>query len=340
MVCVNNNQQQVPLVKLLSRYWLVFGIVAVVLSVAVGVSCGIVQVPLSDLLSLVSGKTISPLHETVVLQIRLPRVLFAALVGACLAVSGGAFQAVLRNPLADPYILGVSGGAALGSVLALTLGGQSPIVLPLAAFGGAILSLLVVYLVARASCSSTHTLILAGVMVGSFSSALLLFLLWLAPADSVRNAVFWLAGNLAHVRADWLPWGYCLALLAFLLLWRQHRVLDLFTQGEDVAADLGVNVGRSRMLVFAAAGLLVATAVSMAGLVGFVGLVIPHVVRLLCGPAHGRLLPAAAMAGATFLVLADTLSRVLLAPAELPVGVVTAIVGAPFFLYLLRLRGE
>lgn len=322
-------------------HWLLWLSGVLLVACYVGVSCGTMTVPWREIAAIVSGDTgSSSLHEVIILKIRLPRVLFAALVGASLSVSGAAFQAVLRNPLADPYILGVSGGAALGSVLALTLGGYSVLMLPVSAFSGALIALLAVYLVARSSRGDSHTLILAGVMVGSLASALLLFFLWLAPADSVRNAVFWLAGNLSNVRVDWLPWGYCISLSAFFVLWRQARVLDLFTQGEDCAADLGLDVSRARLWVFTAAGLLVAMAVSMAGLVGFVGLVIPHVVRLLWGPRHARLLPAAALAGAAFLVVADALSRMVLAPAELPVGVVTALIGAPFFLYLLRLRGE
>jgi len=299
-------------VKQFSRFsWVLWLVFALLLSLLIGLSCGTVSIPLRELLNVLFGSASDggvSLNSVVIHKIRLPRVLFAALVGAALSVSGASFQAVLRNPLADPYILGVSGGAALGSVVAC--------------YG------------------DNNTLILAGVMVGSLASALLLFLLWLAPSDSVRNAVFWLAGNLANVRADWLPWGYVFSSIAFLLLWRKARVLDLFTQGEDCAADLGLDVGRARMQVFAVAGVLVAIAVSMAGLVGFVGLVIPHVVRLLWGPGHARLLPASALAGAAFLVLADALSRTVLAPAELPVGVVTALIGAPFFLYLLRLRGQ
>ena len=331
-------------VKQFSRFsWVLWLVFALLLSLLIGLSCGTVSIPLRELLNVLFGSASDggvSLNSVVIHKIRLPRVLFAALVGAALSVSGASFQAVLRNPLADPYILGVSGGAALGSVVALTMGGYSALLLPTAAFCGSLLALFIVYMVARSSYGDNNTLILAGVMVGSLASALLLFLLWLAPSDSVRNAVFWLAGNLANVRADWLPWGYVFSSIAFLLLWRKARVLDLFTQGEDCAADLGLDVGRARMQVFAVAGVLVAIAVSMAGLVGFVGLVIPHVVRLLWGPGHARLLPASALAGAAFLVLADALSRTVLAPAELPVGVVTALIGAPFFLYLLRLRGQ
>lgn len=297
---------------------------------------GPLHLSLGDLVNILLGQSASPTENAVVLRIRLPRALLAALVGAALGASGGAFQAVLRNPLADPYLLGVSGGAALGAVLAIALGITAPLVLPMAAFVGALGALALVYWVARAQRGSPHTLILSGVMVGSLASALLLFLLWLTPSDPLRTAIFWLAGNLALANPTWLPWLGGWSLLAFLLLWSQFRTLDLLTQGEEVAADLGLDIGRARLVVFAAAGGLTAAAVAQAGLVGFVGLTVPHVVRLLWGPGHRRLLPASALSGAIFLVVADTLSRTLLAPAEMPVGVVTALIGAPFFLYLLR----
>lgn len=290
----------------------------------------------AELIATLTGHPASPTHTAVIIKIRLPRALLAALVGAALGASGSAFQAVLRNPLADPYILGVSGGAALGAVAALTLGFSSALLLPGAAFAGACAALFLVYWVAQAHQGSSHTLILSGVMVGSLASALLLFLLWMSPADPLRSAVFWLAGNLNMANLNWLPWATLWCGCAFLGLWRQSRALDLFTQGEEVAADLGLNVGTSRLLLFAAAGALTAAAVAMAGLVGFVGLTVPHVVRLLWGSSHRHLLPASAMLGAAFLMTADALSRALLAPAEIPVGVVTALIGAPFFLYLLR----
>ena len=174
--------------------------------------------------------------------------------------------------------------------------------------------------------------------MGSLASALLLFLLWTTPADPARTAIFWLAGNLSVVDPGWLPWSALGAGVAFFALWLQAPALDLFTQGEEAAADLGLAVGRARLGVFAAAGALTACAVALAGLVGFVGLVVPHTVRLLWGPAHRRLLPASALMGAAFLMAADALSRIVLPPAEIPVGVVTALLGAPFFLYLLRKR--
>jgi iron complex transport system permease protein len=280
------------------------------------------------------------LRATIVWQLRLPRVALAALVGMSLAVSGTVFQAVLRNPLADPYLLGVSGGAALGAVVGLTFSSIQSYAVPVLAFSGAILALLLVYLVARAHQAATHTLILAGVMVGSLCSAVLMFLLLYSPSDPMRSALYWLAGNLSRTEAGWLPYAAAACVVIVLLLWGRASLLDVFTQGEDVAADLGVDIGRERLLLLAGAGMLVAVAVALAGLVGFVGLVVPHTVRLLWGAGHLRLIPAAAIMGAGFLVAADVLARTALAPAEVPVGVITALVGAPFFLYLLRLRGR
>ena len=321
-----------------SLSWLPILVTALFAALLLSLWAGSLSLSLTELFATLCGHPTSPTHAAIVLKIRLPRALLAALVGAALGASGGAFQAVLRNPLADPYILGVSGGAALGAVAALTLGYSSPLLLPAAAFVGACGALFLVYWVAQAHRGSPHTLILSGVMVGSLASALLLFLLWMSPADPVRTAVFWLAGNLNMVDSDWLPWAALWIGCAFIGLWRQSRALDLFTQGEEAAADLGLNVGSSRLLLFATAGALTAAAVAMAGLVGFVGLTVPHVVRMIWGPSHRHLLPASALLGAAFLMAADALSRTLLAPAEIPVGVVTALLGAPFFLYLLRKR--
>jgi len=312
----------------------------VALAVAVGLSlwAGALRIPVEEILAVLTGGDADPTHRAVVLRLRLPRAALAALVGASLAASGAGFQAVLRNPLADPYLLGVSGGAALGAVACLSLGVSAPLAVPAAAFAGALLALAAVYLVARAHRSSPHTLILSGVMVGSFASALLLFFLWAAPADPARAAIFWLAGDFASAEPGWLPWAGLWAGTALAALWAQAPALDLLSQGTEAAADLGLDVGRARLRVFAAAGALTAGAVALAGMVGFVGLVAPHAVRLLWGPSHRRLLPASALLGAAFLVGADALARSVLAPAEVPVGVVTALVGAPFFLHLLRRR--
>ncbi len=317
-------------------------LVAFAASVVFSMWAGALNIPFLEILDALLGNEVSAINSAVVLKVRLPRAAVAALVGAALGGSGVSFQAVLRNPLADPYLLGVSGGAALGAVTVITFGGANAAatLVPVAAFMGAMGALGVVYLVASAQRASTYALILSGVMVGSFCSALLLFFLWMAPADTVRTAFFWLSGNLSEVAPDWFVWTALLAMISFGALWLQAPALDLFTQGEEVAADLGLDVGRARLTVFLAAGALAASAVAVAGLVGFVGLVAPHVVRLFWGGSHRRLLPGAAILGATFILFSDGIARTVFAPAEIPVGVVTALIGAPFFLLLLRRRGQ
>ncbi len=308
-------------------------------AITISLSAGSMDMSWAQLFHLLQQGPGSSVGQAVLWKIRIPRTLLAGLVGAALSLSGVTFQAVLRNPLADPYLLGVSGGAALGAVAALTIGINSAILVSLAAFIGALTALAIVYLVARAHTCSSHTLILSGVMVGSVAAALLLFLLWRAPTEATRQAIFWLAGNLSLADPGWLGWGWLWVLVCFILLWSQAVNLDLLTQGEETAADLGLAVGRTRLILFALAGALTACAVALAGLVGFVGLVVPHICRLLWGPAHRLLLPLAALFGACFLMVADAIARSLYAPAEMPVGVVTALLGAPFFLLLLRRRG-
>lgn len=307
-----------------------------VLALYLSLTSGSLDLSLSQLLSILLQGPGDSIEQMIIWQVRLPRILLAALVGAALSMSGCTFQAVLRNPLADPYLLGVSGGAALGAVSALTLGPSSSVLLPLSAFIGALAALLLVYSVARAHSCSSHTLILSGVMVGSLASALLLFLLWRSPSEATRQAIFWLAGNLSLAPPGWLTWGLVWVASGWILLQLMAPKLDLMTQGEESAADLGLDVGRTRLLLFATAGALTAGAVALAGLVGFVGLVIPHICRMLRGPAHKKLIPMTALFGASFLIFSDAIARSVYAPAEIPVGVVTAMLGAPFFLYLLR----
>lgn len=271
-------------------------------------------------------------------QVRWPRLLAAMLVGASLGVSGAVFQGVLRNPLADPYLLGLSGGAGVGAVTALAFGGGM-VLASVAGFGGALLALSLVYLAAGAQRGTTHTLILAGVMVGSLASAFILLLLWSAPDASLRSAFFWLAGSFAEARSDWLPGLALWSLVAFVVLLRLAPELNLLSLGEETATDLGVPVAGVRLLLMVSAGALTAASVALAGLVGFVGLVVPHIARMIWGPDHRQLLPASALSGAIFVLLADTLARVVMFPSELPVGVLTALIGAPMFLSLLRQRG-
>jgi iron complex transport system permease protein len=276
----------------------------------------------------------------IVLRVRLPRVLLAALVGAALAVSGVLFQALLRNPLADPYVLGVSGGAAVGGILVMSLGagfglGQSAV--PPGAFAGAIITTVVLYLVAgaRGRLSATN-LLLTGVVFNAFASAAIIFLASAAGLTEGASIFLWLIGSLSASRVDVAAWValFLAGGLAFAL--PAARSLNLLALGEESARQLGVDVERQQRVLLIATSLMVGAAVSVAGLVGFVGLIIPHLLRLVFGPDHRLLVPAAALGGATFLVLCDTAARTVLGGRELPVGAITALAGGPLFLYLLR----
>ncbi len=278
---------------------------------------------------------------------RVPRVLLAGIVGGALAVAGAALQALLRNPLAEPHLVGISSGAALAAVIALvTLPvayGQS-LVAPIAAFAGALLSIWIVVRVALVGERvDPHTLLLIGVIYNAFSGALLMFINSVVDLYQAHGVLFWLMGHIGTREYSTIAAlaVYSLAGLA-LLLWHA-RDLDCLSLGDERAAELGVDVEWARRAVFVAAALLVGAVVSVSGLIGFVGLVVPHLMRLLIGADHRVLLPASYLAGAIFLVWADTVARTVLGVTEIPVGVVTAICGAPVFVYLLRrenVRGD
>jgi iron complex transport system permease protein len=278
----------------------------------------------------------------IVLRLRLPRAATAALVGAGLALSGAVFQALLRNPLAEPYTLGVAGGAAVGAVLAGVLGAwvAGMWALPVAAFAGALAAILLVFRLAAGvgRALDTRVLLLAGVVVGAFFNALILLLLTFADAETFRSAIFWMMGSLAGA-----SWGGVAVLAAYLvpsiiLLLSLARALNLIAVGEETATYLGVRVERVKVAAYLIASLLVAAAVAMAGIIGFIGLVVPHALRLAWGSDHRLVLPGSLLAGAAFLLAADTVARVAAPPAELPVGVVTALIGVPAFLVLLKRR--
>ena len=277
---------------------------------------------------------------TIVRELRLPRAFQAALVGAALAVSGATFQALLRNPLAEPYILGVSSGAAVGAVVTVVTGWSLRFIwaLPLAAFTGAIVSMLLVFRIAFSvgRALDTRVLLLAGVVVSSFLVALIWLVLTFADTESVRSAIFWMMGS--HSGASWRSVGILASCLvpALIILFALARPLNLLAVGESTAAYLGTSVERTKWLAFGTATLLTAASVSVSGTIGFVGLIVPHAVRLIWGGDNRALLPCSALAGAAFLVSADTVSRTLAGANELPIGIVTALVGVPFFVWLLR----
>jgi len=270
----------------------------------------------------------------VVLELRLPRALAAFVVGGMLALAGAQMQVLLANPLADPYILGTSGGAATGALLAMLLGAAT-IVINLFAAIGAIFSMLLVFGLAHGRGAwSTTRLLLTGVVVAAGWGAVISFLLSVAPQHNLPGMLFWLMGDLAHA-SRWLPG---LLLLLAILLWNlpTARSLNLLARGELQAAALGVSVPGLRRRLYLSASLLTAGAVTIGGSIGFVGLVVPHLLRLLSGYDHRWLLPNAVLAGGTLLLVADTLARTLFAPQQLPVGVLTALLGVPLFLFLLQ----
>lgn len=308
------------------------------LAVLVSVRYGAVHLGLTDMTDVFLGRG-SETHEFIVLQLRLPRALLGVLVGGGLALAGAVFQALLRNPLAEPYILGISGGAAAGAVLTLALGlAASSWFLPTAAFGGALVAIALVFGVAVSADRrlDVRVLLLAGVVVGAFFSAVIALILALSEAGTVRTAVLWMMGSLAG--ADWQSVTVAAAytLPACLLLMALARALNLMAIGEETASYLGTDVEGVKRVAYGVASLVAAAGVAFAGVIGFVGLVVPHGVRLVLGSDHRVLLPLSFLAGASFLTLADLLARILLAPTEIPIGVVTAFVGVPFFLLLLR----
>jgi len=287
--------------------------------------------------------SLSPVDRAVLFQIRLPRVAVGALVGGLLALAGAGYQGVFRNPLVDSGMLGASAGAGLGATLAIIyLGGEGPSVVPLAAFIGSLSGVAVAYLTGVAASTRTilgdgvATLLLAGIAVGSFLTAVQTFFLQRSAQVDIQAVYSWLLGSLSA--ASWqqvttiLP--YAAVSSAVILLHGRH--LDVLAVGDDEARTLGMRPGLVRGLVVAAAALAAASAVAVSGLIGFVGIVVPHVARRLAGPSYTSVLPLSMLGGAGFLVLADTLARTVLSPAELPIGVVTALVGAPAFVWVLR----
>jgi iron complex transport system permease protein len=278
----------------------------------------------------------------IIWELRLARVLLAALVGAGLAGAGAAFQGLFRNPLADPFVIGASGGAALGATLAIVFGGREGLLLaisvPLAAFIGALLAVMIVYLVAASSGGSAMGLLLAGAALSTMLSALVSLLMMLN--DRALPEIFaWLLGGFSGRGWRHLSMSGPLLLLGLGALWLMARPLDALASGEETARSLGLPLGQARAVIVAAASLTTAAGVAASGIVGFVGLIAPHIARMLCGASHARLIPASALIGALLLLLADSVARSLLAPIELPVGILTAMLGGPFFLWLLHRGG-
>lgn len=320
---------------------------ALFVSVLVSLTLGPANIGLAELGALVarafglSAAEVSPLRAAILWELRLPRILLALAAGAGLALTGAVMQALTRNPLADPYLLGLSSGAALGAVL--TLGAGAALLLPLGAFFGSLVALgLALGIAQLLGGASPSRAILAGICISALASAATSGLIfWTATGDSYREILSWLMGSLAG--SLWRDTGLAFAALALSapIILMTGRALDAFAFGETAAAALGVDVPRLRWLLLVTSALLTGVMVALSGAIGFVGLVVPHVVRLVTGSGHRRLLPATMLVGGLFLLWADTAARSLFAPRELPVGILTALVGAPiFFAVLLRYRHQ
>jgi len=305
-------------------------------SLLLALTAGSVPVSLAELWQALRGDA-DGLAGAVVLDLRLPRALSAFVTGGLLALAGSLMQVLLRNPLADPYILGISGGASVAALLSIALGVGGAWVSG-SAFLGALLSMFLVFGLAHGRGGWTSTrLLLTGVVVAAGWGALISLLLAIGPEQSLRGMLFWLMGDLSQAR-NW-PAGLAILLIGLALALALARNLNLLARGELQASVLGVAVPRLRLALFFLASLLTAAAVTIAGSVGFVGLVVPHLLRLAIGGDHRLLLPAAVLLGGSFLVLADSLARVVIAPQQLPVGVLSALIGVPVFLFLLNRRG-
>jgi iron complex transport system permease protein len=276
-------------------------------------------------------------QRSIFYDIRLPRIVLAACVGASLAVAGSGLQALLRNPLAEPYLLGVSNGAALGTMLAFAAFQNLEAARPVLAFAGAGFASFVVYRIAKGGTGmNVERLVLAGIIVTTFLSSVIVMLTTLLDAVKLRSFTFWLLGDLSQATRNGVYLSFAAVVVGTLVLASQARALNLMMVGERDAFDFGVEVGRVRLLVFGATSLVVGAAVAASGSVGYVGLIVPHLVRLSTGSDNRLVVPFSAIAGAIFVVFADTIARTAIAPRELPVGAITALIGAPMFIYLLR----
>ncbi|OPY03986.1 MAG: Hemin transport system permease protein HmuU [Syntrophaceae bacterium PtaB.Bin038] len=336
----------VTIPRLLKTCLILAGLVIVVsgMSLLAGAS-DISAIPALKALIFRGREGLSSLDEaerTILFSIRLPRIAFACVVGASLSMAGAVFQALLRNPLAEPYILGISGGAAVGAILGILMGASLiPLGVPALAFLGALLSVAVVFGIARTGRKlASNTLLLAGVILNAFFSSVIMLLLSSTTLNSdifsTHRILFWLMGDLGVAEGRDILFSAILFLGSFGVIYACARALNLMVLGEETAMQLGVDVERTKKVLFLAASLATAGAVASSGSIGFVGLIIPHLMRMLLGSDHRLLIPASVLFGAAFMVTADTIARTVTAPAELPVGVITALCGAPYFIYLLR----
>jgi iron complex transport system permease protein len=343
---------QLPPVHLTRWRYRIYGILGLslllVVMVALATSIGSVKIPFLTISSILLSKlplvevtpTWASTWETIVMEIRLPRVILAGVVGAALAIAGATYQGLFRNPLADPYLIGVAQGAALGAVIGflvpLSWHGMEFGIVPLLAFSGALISTFIVYSLARVGKTlPMTTLILAGVALGALLGSIVSYLI-ISSGEKMHGIIFWLMGSFSLSQWSEVKMVLPYVVVGAIIILLYARPLNVMQLDEEQAQQLGINVEKLKLVLLAAATLITAAAVSFVGTIGFVGIIIPHAVRLIWGADHRFLLPLSVLTGAIFLILADLIARTALAPTEIPIGVITALCGAPFFLYLLR----
>lgn len=338
----NNKMTEIPyLLQKRKRYRIIIAsLIFLLFAVCVfSITQGSAGIPVGEVFNVLINKG-TPTENTIIFDIRLPRILLAVIVGASLSVSGVVLQALFRNPMADPYILGISSGAAFGATTAMLFGLSFSFIgfsgISASAFIGGVIAILIAYNIAKIKQDiPTQTLLLSGIAVSAFFSACTAFLIFIA-GDKLHRVILWLFGSMSS--ASWehitliIPYATACSIIIYLL----SRNLNVMLLGEEEAKHLGINTENMKKIILGCATMLTAAAVSVSGIIGFVGLVIPHITRILVGPDHRILIPASVLLGSIILVLADTLSRTLISPVDIPVGIITAMFGAPFFVYLLK----
>ncbi len=317
-------------------------IILLLIVATVSLILGTAHIPFNKLLLLIKGRLGSndPAY-LIVFKIRLPRILLGGMTGYTLSLGGVVFQALLRNPLAEPFILGTSSGAALGAVIAIVLGMGYGVGVPLMAFGGAVFTLsLVIVFGKKGAGVESSTILLSGVIINAFFTAVIMFFIATSTHTLLHNMLYWLYGDLSQSRFEAINIIFIPLIIGSIVLYGLSTHYNLITAGEEEALHMGVEVEKVKIISIVVVSLMVGTVVSFSGIIGFVGLIVPHLSRMLVGSDHRVLIPVSAIGGAAFLIASDTLARLIISPSELPVGVVTAFLGAPFFIYLLRKRGS
>jgi iron complex transport system permease protein len=336
----NNEDQSITPVRVITTGLILSGILLVI--ILISLSLGPARISLKEVLAWVTGyKSVDRTAWMILFKIRLPRILLAGLVGFALSLGGVVFQALLRNPLAEPFILGVSSGAAVGAIIGIVFGFGFSLGVPLLSFMGALFTILLVMGIgSRYGGLESSALLLTGVIVNAFFTAVIMFFIATTSDSRLHSMLFWLYGDLSQSRYVQLSISLPLILVVSGIIYLFSRHLNLIVGGEDSALQMGVEVKLLKWISFLGISLMTGMVVSFSGIIGFVGLIVPHLMRMLLGPDHRLLIPASALGGAVFLIAADTVARTILSPSELPVGVITAFLGAPFFIYLLKQRGS